>query len=250
MKRVISYMMIAGVAATFALTGCTKKVNTDPTNNTSTTTNYSSFNFPDSYGVLVAIKSISYQEVAGIQIPIEVNTASATFVSSPGSSTFVDAGNVSLNNKELTKQANNSYVYQDLVNPLSFNSVSWNVSGANGIPLVAYSDNRPWPSFSGFSTLPASVSKSAGITVTLGSAVSNADSVYLIVASGDGKFAIKRAGGNAAEVTLTSADLNEIGTGTGIIQLVPWSFKMEDVESKDFYFVLEAAYSKMNVTIN
>jgi len=250
MKVKMNYSIIAGIALIVALSGCSKKDNTDPSNTTSTTTNYASFSFENSYGVLVAIKSISYQEAAGIQIPIEVNTASATFVSSPGSSTFIDAGQVTLNTKVLSKETNNSYIYQDLLNPLNFNTVSWSVTGANGIPTIAYSDDKPWPSFNGFTTLPATVTKSAGVTVNLNSAVSNADSVYLILASNDGNFAIKRVSGNAADVTLSASEISGITAGSGMIQLVPWSFKKEDFDSKDFYFVLEAVYSKMNVTIN
>lgn len=250
MKRIFNYVIVTGIALTVALSGCTKKENTDPPINTDNTPNYANFSFPNSYGIMIAIKSVSYQEVAGIQIPIEVNTASSAFVSSPGSSTFIDAGQVSLNSKILSRQSNNTYVYLDLLNPLNFSTITWNVAGANGIPMFDYTDDQPWPSFNGLATLPATVTRSAGISLNLDGSVSNADSVYLILASNDGKYAIKRVVGNAAEITLSAGELSGVSAGSGMIQLIPWSFKKEDFDSKDFYFVLESVYSKMNVTIN
>lgn len=244
-------MILAGIALTITIAGCKKKEAVDPTNNPGTTNNYTSFDLPESYGVLVAIKSFTYQEVGGFQVPVELKTASATFVSSPGSKSFIDAGQVTLTGKGLTKQSNNAYIYQDLLNPLSFNPVSWTVSGGNGIPMIDYTDNKSWPSFGGYNTLPATVIKTQGLTVSLNSSVSNADSVYLIVASSDGKYAISRTGGNAAEITLSASDLTALTSGTGgMIQVTPWSFDKEDFNSKDFYFILEAVYSKMNITIN
>jgi len=251
MNKILQHISIAGVAFLLIFTGCTEKTEVNPENPTNNnTTNNASFSFPNSYGTLVAVKSISYQVVAGIQIPIEVNTATAAFPSAPGSSTFVDAGGVTINTKAMTKNTNNSYVYDDLVNPLDFNNVTWNVAGGNSIPAFNYTDDNKWPSFSGFDALPATVTKSTGLTVALGNAVMNADSIYVIVADGNGEFVLKRYGGNVAQATVTSNDLSSVASGTGMIQVVPWNFDMEDFSSKDFYFVLEAVYSKMNVTIN
>ena len=244
--------MVVLLAAIFILSGCDKKDDTTPDNgnNTNTNSNYASFHFQDGSGVLVAIRSTSYQSLGGINIPIEINTATAAFLASPGSSTLLDAGTVSLNSKMLTKNANNSYVYQDLTNPLNFTNINWNVSGGNGIPAINYSDDKPWPSYNGYNALPDVVNKTSGLTVALGNAVSNADSVYVIVAGNDGSYFVKRVGGDASEAMITSADLNGILAGTGLIQVVPWNYDREDYNSKEFYFILEAAYTKMNVTIN
>lgn len=250
MKRKTAFFFIVGVALSIIVTGCKKKEDGNPGTNNTNPTGYVSFGFPDGYGVLVAVKSITYQVVAGFEIPVEVNTATGVFVSSPGASEFIDAGSVSVNGRGLTKQTNNSYVYQDLLNPLNFTTVAWTVSGGTGIPAITYTDDKPWPAFSGFNDLPGSVTKSAGLTVNLSGKISNADSVYLIVAGGDGTFAIKRVAGGASEVALSPGDLNGISAGTGTLQVVPWNYKKEDFESKNFYFILEAAYSKSSVTIN
>ncbi len=250
MKRKIIYMMIAGVALMVAISGCKKKDNIDPTTNPTTNTNYTSFSFPDSYGVMVAIKSVSYQEVLGVIIPVYLNTATAAFLSTPGASTFVDAGSVTVNSEPMTRNANNSYVYDKLTTPLTFGDVAWAVAGANGIPAFNYTDNNSWPAFGGYNSLPGTISRATGLTVALGNNVDNADSVYLIVASNDGKYVISRVGGNASEITITAADLSSVSEGGGLLQVVPWRYKKEDFDSKDIYFVLESVYSKTSITIN
>jgi hypothetical protein len=248
MNNITKLFAITGISFSIAFSGCDKaeEIITDPT---PTASNSISFSFADGYGVLVAVKSVSYTTVAGITVPVELNTGVAAFPTSMGSSTFVDAGTVTLNSKSLTKQSNNSYVYQNLTDLLSFNTINWAVSGSSGVPAITYSDDDPIPAYSGYSSLPSSVTRSSGLTIQLGSTIDDADSVYCTVSGGSG-YILKRVAGNAAECSFSASELSALGTGTGMIQVVPWSYKTEDFNSKKFYFVLETAYSKIGVTVN
>jgi hypothetical protein len=204
----------------------------------------------DGYGVLVAIRSVSQTTVAGITVPVEVNTAVAAFSSSMGSSTLVDGGTVTLNSKGLTKSSNNAYSYQNLMDPLSFSTITWNVSGLGSVPAISYTDDRPIPGYSGFSALPATVTRSAGVTISLGSAISNADSVYVIVTDYDNHMVLKRLAGSAAQCTVSASELSGFTAGQGMLQVVPWNYKDEDFNDKKFYFVIESAYTKQGITID
>ncbi len=250
MRNYFKTLFMAGAMISLALTGCNKADDATPENPTNNTGSAPSVTMSDGYGVMAAVKSVSYTTVAGITVPVEVNTAVAAFSSSMGSSTFVDAGTVTINSKSLTKSSNNAYAYQNLTDPLSFGTVTWNVAGSGSVPAISYTDNKPFPDYSGFSSLPSTITRSAGLTVSLGSAVSNADSIYVIVTDYDKHTLIKRLAGNAAQCVIGASELAGFTAGQGMLQVVPWSYKDEDFNDKKFYFVLEAAYTKQGLTIN
>jgi len=243
-------ILLASLTVLLLLNGCNKKDETTPDNTNTTTSTTPSIEISGSYGTLVAIRTVSYTTVGGFTIPVETNTAVAAFPTAPGSSTFVDAGTVTLNSKSLTRQSNNAYVYQDLLNPLSFSSITWNVSGAGSIPAISYTDDKPVPDYTGYNDLPGSVTRSAGLEIDLSGKVSGADSIYVIVADLNSKYIIRRLAGNAASCSFTAAELNTLAAGTGMLQVVPWNYEREDFSDKDFYFVIESVWSKIGITIN
>jgi hypothetical protein len=183
-------------------------------------------------------------------IPLEVNTAVAVFSTTQGSGVFTDAGTVTLNTKGLTKSSNNAYLYQNLTDPLSFSTLSWSVSGSSTVPAISYTDDRPVPDYSGFSSLPTTITKTAGVTISLGSAVTNADSIYVTVTDYNNHQILKRLAGNANECVIGSAELSAFTPGQGMIQVCPWNMKAEDISSKKFYFIIESAFTKQGITIN
>lgn len=249
MKHMIKLTLSAALFTSLFIAGCTKSE--DSTSGTPSTPNSStpSITISDGYGAMAAVKTVSYTTVAGYTVPVEVNTAVAAFPSSPGGS-LVDAGSVSLNNKMLTKTANNAYVYQTMTDPLVFNQFAWVVSGSGAVPAINYTDDKPMADFSGYNSLPSTVTKASGLTISLGSAITGADSVYVILSDYNNGYILKRVGGSAAECTFSAAELTKLAAGQGIIQVCPWNYKSEDISSKKFYFINEAAYTKMGITIN
>jgi hypothetical protein len=250
MHKVIRLSLIAGTVASLALTGCSKTEDPAPAAPATTPSTSPTIIMSDGYGVLAAVRSVSITTVAGMTIPVELNTAVAAFPVAMGSSSFADAGTVTLNSKGLTKSTNNAYVYQNLTDPLSFNSLNWSVSGSSSVPAINYSDDQPIPDYSGFDALPTTISKAAGVTISLGSAISNADSVYVTITDYNNHQVLKRLSGNAVECTVSSAELSGLTAGQGMVQVVPWNYKSEDISGKKFYFVVETAYTKQGITIN
>ena len=251
MKRSFRNTFYAVALSTVIFSGCSKKedVVADPTTNTPSTSN-STPSIKDGYGSFAAVHSVSYTTIAGITVPLDVNTAVAAFYSSPGTTSLIDGGTVTLNTKSLTRSSNNAYSYQNLTDPLSFNQVAWSVSGSSGVPAINYTDDKSFPDYSGYNSLPSTLTKANGLIVSLGGSISNADSVYVIVSGGD-KYLLKRFAGNASQCTFSASELSVIGNTTfGMIQVAPWNYKKEDFNSKSYYFVLETCYTKQGVTIN
>lgn len=250
MKIHRKFLPLTTVIITLFLVGCTKSEELTPDIPSTQGTQTPTITFSDGYGVMAAIKTVSYTTVAGYTVPVEVNTAVAAFLSTPSGGSLVAAGNVSLNNKMLTLTSTNAYVYQTLTDPLVFNQFVWNVSGSGAVPAITYTDDKPMADFSGFSSLPATITKASGLTISLGTAVTNADSVYVVISDYSNGYILKRVAGNAAACTFSAAELSILAAGQGMLQVCPWNYKDEDINSKKFYFVNEAAYTKTGITIN
>jgi len=249
MKNLLRITLFAGTIASLVITGCSKSTTTVP----ETTTNSASaptITISDGYGALAAVRSVSYTTILGQVIPMEVNTAVAAFATTAGSSTLVDAGTVTLNSKGLTKTSSNAYLYQNLTDPLSFSTITWNVAGSASVPAISYTDDRQIPDYSGFSTLPSTITKTAGVTISLGSAVTNADSIYVTVTDYNNHHLMKRLAGNASECVIGASELSSFTAGQGMVQVCPWNLKSEDFNSKKFYFIIESAFTKQGITIN
>ena len=221
--------------------------NNPPTTNTDPTQTYS---YEDAFGVLAAIKSVSYTTAGGYTVPVELATAVAVFMNSANASTFVDAGTVQLNSKALTRQTNNSYAYQDVMNPITLNQVQLTVSGSSSVPSFSQVVSKPIPDYSGFSTLPATITRANGLEVNLSGAMSNADSVLVVLASGSG-VVYKTVAGNASKVSFSASELSALpASQQGMLQVSPRNMTTETISSKKYYFVNQATYTKMPVTVN
>lgn len=245
MKTAAKSFIFILALSTAIFTGCTKDDDKpDESNNTS-----NQFNYDDAFGVFVAVKSVSTQTVGGMTFPVEINTATAAFMESAGATTMTDGGDVSLNSKNLKKVENNAYVYSDVMNPLDFSTISWSATGKGDVPAINKTVTRGFPAFSAADALPATFSKASGLSISLGSKVSNADSVIVVVGSNN-KSAYKIVAGNAGSVNFTSADLNDVGaSAAGLISVSPYNFTTQSIGSKKYYFINETVYSKMNVNI-
>jgi hypothetical protein len=250
MKNIFRTTLFAGAFVSLIISGCSKSSDVTPETPATTSSAAPSITISDGYGALVAVRSVSYTTVGGITIPLEVNTAVAAFSTTMGSGTFTDGGTVTLNTKSLTKSTNNAYVYQNLTDPLSFSTLAWSVSGSSSVPAMSYTDDRAIPDYSAFSSLPTTIKKSAGVTISLGSAVTNADSVYVVITDYNNHSILKRLGGKAGECAFSATELSGFTAGQGMVQVCPWNLKAEDFNSKKFYFIIESAFTKQGITIN
>ena len=245
MKTPAKFFILFLALSAAIFTGCSKD-DDSPDDSNSTP---SEFSFDDSFGVFVAVKSVTTQEIGGYTVPIEVNTATVAFMESAGSSNMVDGGAVTLNSQSLKKVQNNAYIYDDFLNPLDFGTITWTAAGNGDVPAINKTNNRGFPTFSNQAGLPASISKASGLNISLGNKVSNADSVIVLVGSNK-KSAYKIVGGNAASVSFSSAELSDLeASSVGWVSVSPYNITNEIIGSKKYYFINETVYSKANVNV-
>lgn len=251
MKRIYSMLFVTGLMA--MVVSC-KKTTTTPTNNNNNNNNNNT-NSPtppspsvgNVDGALVAINMQYTYLVSGYNVQLPTDIAAALFYSSPGSSTYVDAGAVSLNSVSLDKGTTNSYTKTATtgMTPASLsldNGTTWSVGGGNGVPAISYTNSSGFPAYSG--TLPSSITKANGISFTFNAgSVSNADSVYVLVASGSNSV-LKHYSATQGSITITSADLSGLATvsnNTALLEVCPFHVDLKTYGSKQYAFVKEQA---------
>lgn len=258
MKKLFN-LFIPALAITFSVTSCDKDpVTTVPTIDTPKTTPTGAAPTPVTpqtgdgiWGAMIALKmQFSYSNP---QIPMPVTTESqlgvASFYDSDnGKGTLVDAGTVAVNGYDLEKQTNNSYMENATtgLTPSTLDlgsTVKWEVAGGNGIPVINYSHSGGFPEYSG--TLPTTITKANGLEIDLGSKVSGADSVYVVIVASS-KQIIKAYGANPApaKATISSSDLSglpNVDDNTAYLEVVPFTYDITTISSKRFAFIKETA---------
>lgn len=260
----LTKIIVPVVAIAFGITSCDKATTTTtPTTTTPTTTTPTSPTpvMPtinnSHWGAMIALKTkLAYTAPQlGTPITVETEMAVASFYDAIGSSNIVDAGTVTINDNALEKQTNNSYMVTATpgMTPSSLslgNNVKWSVGGGSSTPAISYSHNGPFPDYKG--TLPTEIDKSKDFEITLGSDVTGADSVYVVIISAD-KQIIKSYSGNPApsKITIDASELSGLKTvsdNTAYLEVVPFTYVVKAQNGKDFVFIKEtAALSAINI---
>ena len=235
-------------ALAFALGGCKKDEPAPPVAATPTAPAAPVPTFAGTYGVLVAEK-INFtftQALLPVPVTLPSEIAFAAFGNGTAANTFLDAGAVAVNGTALEKQSNNAYTKVATVGltPATLNfdaSTNWTMAGGSGVNALSYNYPSAFPSYTG--TLPTSVTRSAGLTVPLGSNLTGADSVYVQLSSGNVTVLRRLRGGSSAAV-FTAAQLAALPTttaATAAIQVVPFRYLVTSLGGRAYAFVkLEA----------
>lgn len=248
LKQVVKpFFAVSAIVLGGFLTGCDDDENVSP--DTVDTTVYP---MPDdAFGHLIAIKTFSTVEVGGFTTDVEFGTAVAVF---PSGGSFQSAGTITANEEELTKNANNSYVYiPDFASPsaatgITFGSEArWSVAGEGSVPAIS-------KTYAGFPSKPVitsatTVDRSAGYTFTWNS-ISGADSLIATIFSGNGETAMKTIAGSATSASFSSGDLSGLGaTDFGFLQVAAYKQMNELVSGQKIYYTNQSATTKTGVTI-
>lgn len=193
-------------------------------------------------GVLVAIETNTFTSQFGLQIATPFGTAVAVF---PVGSSFVDAGAVKVNNKALTKQDNNAYVYMPSLTDASgidFSTVDWEVAGTSSVPAISHSVTVDFPKVSPISGDPSTVDVSAGFTLETENAITGADSVIFSVL-GSKTLMVTKAGTMYSH-TFSASELNGL-SGTGYVQITAYSSETSNEGGKMIYYINESVVTNM-----
>jgi hypothetical protein len=212
----------------------------DPASNPPTPT------FADGDGTLSAVKSVTFQDVPVVgQVQVDLGLGVAVFFDNGNTSSFVEAGAVTLEGEGLDKQENNSYVsIPDQNNPTGIDfsgNPNWEVTGNGNVGAFTHQTSIGFPSVG---------SITSGTTVTAGSAytltvanVSGADSVIFMC----GGIVHTRAG-NTTSHTFTADETSNMGSGPSYAQVAPYKIEEATVGGGDYWFVNERVVTQ-SVTI-
>ena len=149
----------------------------------------------------------------------------ASFYASPVTSTLstmVNAGTISFNNVQLQNATNQ---YQDSTHTINVHRVNsvWNVSGSNSVPAFSYTVTPSYPTFIGNNLLPDSVSKAAGVVITLVGANNITNYGIRVEIVSGGAIAYKNLAPNQTSCTFLSSDLALLSPSTNAMIIIVFS---------------------------
>ena len=194
---------------------------------------------PGADAALVAVNNKTFSDQAGISIEVEIGAAVAVFFDA--SNNYVDVGNVSINDNGLDKSNANYYSYYSTGESFS-NPVTWKVDGAGEFEAINQEVNLPFPTMGQITS--GDVKLGADYELTFKSAISDADSVVIVIGGGNGSYQTVVANNNTNTYTISSADLQNIGTGSGLISVSAYNYVIETFGDKKIGFAHQGNVSK------
>lgn len=202
--------------------------------------------FTDGDGALTAVRTVTFQEVPVIgQVEIQIGLGVAAFFDNGNTSSFVEAGSVSLEGQSLELQSNNSYVFmpsQSSPEGIDFSgNPSWSVGGAGSVTGFSYETNIGFPSV-GSITSSETVTKGSAYTLTVAS-VSGADSVIFMCGG-----IVHTLPGGTTSYTFTATETDGLSAGPSYVQVAPYRIEEATVGGGDYWFVNERVVTQ-SVTI-
>jgi len=202
--------------------------------------------FTGSLGALWAVRTVTEINTGGVNIgiplTIEVGTGVGAFWDGGKS---VDVGTVSLNDKALDKISNNYITNVSASQPTGVDfskGIKWAITGGSGFTAFTHNVINSFPgtgTFTGEKTLTKANGYSIGFT-----SVSGADSIIYAI-----NDVVKTVSGNIKSYTFPASVLSKLSKGTGIVQAVPYNYKIVSYGGKNIVFGNQIAYSQ-TITIN
>lgn len=211
----------------------------------------------DAYGIIGVVRATGVYEVPSMPgmptidpIVYNIGTAIAGFWTSPGATSYVAAGNVSVNDSVLA-QSNNAYAFQpkgassggDMGLNTSASSYNWEVSGSSdvvGFTRTFSGSQATMPSI-GSITSSKDVATTESYTVTLNSSIMGADSIIWVLGGPDAHIT-RTTGTGISSYTFTAEEVGSLGKGdnAGIVQVAPYKLTSFTENGKKYYWIREA----------
>jgi len=199
----------------------------------------------NSNGTLVAVRTQTTTETPMGPSTLNIGIGVAAFYTPSNTSTFLDAGEVTLNSTALAKQSNNSYLLMPgTSNPsgIDFASgITWTISGQGDITGFTFEPTIAFPTVGQINS-GTTVNKSFGYTLQCAS-VADADSVIFMVGS-----VVKTVAGNANMCVFSSAELSSLQTGNSVVQIAAYKIQESNQNGQNYHFIKETV-SSQSVTV-
>lgn len=236
MKKTIALFLIASAGF---MGSCKKDKTTDPEPETPVT--------PTEETLSGSLTVMSMKYIGSVSIP-DMISATAFFYENPTSTNYIKVDCVIVNNVGLTYQSL-SKIYQSQTNALTnVTQANWEVKGNNGIPSFTYQNKTGMPVYSGYGSIPNTISSAKDYNLTL-TGLSNTDFYIVTLRDGiGGKITKTQLDPKVTVVTFTAAELAGLDADA-VIQVTPMNNHMESAGGKTFSIQNQMNYYK-DVTIN
>jgi hypothetical protein len=252
MKK-ITLLSIIAVGLLFS--SCKKK----ETTTTSGGGGGSASGYTNVYGTMTAAKSLNYNQFT--HLPDTSYSASAWYFNTPqnnwmftnfslGSTT--SCGGVYVDSVKLAAlAAPGIYIYIDSTYTLKLaTKLNWNVLGSGTVPAINYSPTIPWPSYTGYASLPDSIHKSGDTFIAL-SGITAGDSVSAGINDGSNasghSYTSRMVSASATGITIKS--MNTVGfnnTVNGYLTVNIYKFSPAvSISGKNFVFIKQTTFQKI-----
>ncbi len=184
-------------------------------------------------GAFWAINTITTTEQPVVG-PIDIELGTALGLVTPDNfERFVDAGTVSVLDRALTRNDNNSYTYiPEVTDPTGLifpSSFQWSVSGAGDVASFEHTVDFAFPEVEAI-TSAVKVEKASGYTLTC-AGVSGAEGVIFQVGN-----VLKEVTGNSDSVAFTADELAGVPSGASLVQVAAFTYREETIGGKTYYF--------------
>ena len=170
--------------------------------------------------------------------------------------TGINAGTLKLNTTTLkydVSTPNQINRYKDTLSARNYSAgATWDLTANSSFSSFSVNVARGFPIISSPNYLPNTISKSVGFTINFGvNNYSNTDSIIVLLQGGVGttSYPYKHLSSSATSVTYTSAELNNVGTGSGEIIVYGINYSNITINSKNYLYIMQ--YDVINqITIN
>ncbi len=224
---------------------CSKDETPAPAAPVATTPAPVSPDYPTNQGLLQLINSVNIMNVPILgEQAVDVYTAVAVISDLDGK--YLNVGAVSVEDKALAIQSNNSYIFSDFANPIApSGNTDWKIAGSAFFAGANLSSSTVVPKLVDVKK-PTEVNLQGG-TINIDS---KSESKILVVLVGDnGKSVKKEFNGGATSASFTKEELAELkATTNGFVQITPYNYVVRNVNGKDIVVGNQSTYSYQGVT--
>lgn len=197
---------------------------------------------PGADALMVAINNTTFTQQAGLSIEINVGLAASVFFDAAGTA-YVDAGDVTINGMALDKNESNYYTYTSTSGEEFKNPVAWKASGSGEFDAFDKSINLDFPSMSEITS--GDITAGADYNLTFKSAITNADSVIIVLSDGGSTYQKIVPNNNTNTYTVDGSDLSSFtASENGLISISAYQYVLEEVGTKKIAFVNQGNVTK------
>jgi len=183
----------------------------------------------------------------------------ATFYNPPiafNSSTNLSIGTaavsaVAMNNSKFgSSSGGTSFVSPSTTTSFSYPPASWDIIGSVSIPSFSYANNDPFPSYTGITQMPGTISRAQNLTLSI-TGVSNSDQLNVQIVDANSNIQQQFVSSSVSSVTFISDSLKKLSAGSNALIILTFTkYNPQTINGDVFLFATTQFFYTNSLTIN